>query len=62
MLIGTVPFFLTQTYASTLKETGQTILPMKASTAAVLTNLVLNYILIYGKLGLPALGVREGPL
>jgi putative MATE family efflux protein len=58
MLIGTVPFFLTQTYASTLKETGQTVLPMKASTAAVLTNLVLNYILIYGKLGLPALGVR----
>jgi putative MATE family efflux protein len=62
MMIGLVPFFLTQTYASTLKETGQTVLPMKASVAAVLTNLVLNYILIYGKLGLPALGVNGAAL
>ncbi len=58
MLLGTVPFFLTQAYAGTLKETGQTVLPMKASMAAVFTNLVLNYILIYGKLGMPALGVK----
>jgi putative MATE family efflux protein len=58
MLIGAVPFFLTQTYASTLKETGQTVLPMTASIAAVFTNLVLNYILIFGKLGFPVLGVQ----
>lgn len=56
MNIGLVPFTLVQIYASTLRETGETVIPMKASVAAVLTNLVGNYILIFGKLGLPALG------
>ena len=46
-----------QIYASTLRETGETVLPMKAGIAAVLVNLVGNYILIFGKLGAPALGV-----
>ncbi len=34
------------------------MLPMKASMAGVFTNLCLNYVLIYGKLGFPALGVK----
>ena len=55
-LIGFVPFAVVQVYASTLKETSETVLPMKASITAVLTNLVLNYIFIFGKLGLPAMG------
>lgn len=58
MLPGLVPFALMQVYSSTLRECGQTVLPMKAGIAAVFVNLILNYILIYGKLGLPALGVR----
>jgi putative MATE family efflux protein len=37
---------------------GETLLPMKASLTGVLANLCLNYILIYGKLGFPALGVE----
>ena len=57
MLIQTVPFALMQVYSSTLRETGETLLPMRAGIAAVLVNLVFNYILIFGKLGLPALGV-----
>ena len=57
MLIQTAPFALTQAYSSTLRETGETVLPMRAGIAAVLVNLVFNYILIFGKLGLPALGV-----
>ncbi len=57
MLVGLVPFCLMQTFAGTLRETGETVLPMKASIVSVLTNLVLNYLLIFGKLGLPALGV-----
>ncbi|MBQ1742898.1 MAG: polysaccharide biosynthesis C-terminal domain-containing protein, partial [Oscillospiraceae bacterium] len=41
----------------TLRETQETLLPMKAGIAAVLVNLVFNYILIFGKFGAPALGV-----
>ena len=58
MLPGLVPFMLVQVYSSTLRECGQTILPMKAGVIAVFVNLILNYILIYGKLGAPALGVQ----
>lgn len=58
MLPGLIPFMLVQIYASTLRECGQTILPMKAGVIAVIVNLVFNYILIYGKFGAPALGVR----
>jgi len=57
MLFGLLPFALSQVYGSTLRETGQTLLPMKASLAGVITNLFLNYILIFGKIGFPALGV-----
>ncbi len=52
-----LPFMLTQAYAGTLRETGETVLPMKAGIAAVFINLILNYILIFGRLGFPALGV-----
>lgn len=58
MLIGLPAFAMVQAYASTLRECGQTVVPMKAGVAAVLVNLVFNYLLIYGKLGFPALGVR----
>ena len=45
-------------YASSLRETGETKLPMKASIISVCVNLFLNWVLIYGKLGAPALGVE----
>ena len=57
MLLQMPLFALVQVYAGTLRETGETLLPMKAGIAAVLVNLVFNYLLIFGKLGLPALGV-----
>ncbi len=57
MLIQTAPFALAQVYSSTLRETGETVLPMRAGITAVLVNLVFNYVLIFGKLGFPALGV-----
>lgn len=62
MLIGLPPFMMVQVYASTLRECGQTVLPMKAGVIAVFVNLILNYILIYGKLGFPALGVQGAAL
>ena len=57
MLFGILPFGISQSYSSTLRETGETVAPMTASVIAILTNLVLNWILIFGKLGAPALGV-----
>ena len=57
MLLQLLPFALMQAYSSTLRETGETMLPMKAGIVAVLVNLTGNYILIFGKLGAPALGV-----
>ena len=58
MLWHMFPFALMQCYAGSLRETGETMLPMKAGIVAVLTNLVGNYILIFGKFGFPALGVE----
>ena len=57
MLLQMIPFAITNAYAGTLRETGETMLPMKAGNAAVLVNLCGNYILIYGKFGAPELGV-----
>ena len=57
MLIGLIPFAIGQVYTSTLREIGQTKITMKAGITAVLVNLVFNWILIYGKFGLPAMGV-----
>ena len=57
MIWQMLPFALMQVYSSSLRETGETLLPMKAGIAAVLVNLCLNWVLIFGKLGAPALGV-----
>ncbi len=57
MLLQIIPFAITQIYASTMRGTGETVLPMRAGITAVLVNLTFNYILIFGKFGFPALGV-----
>ena len=58
ILLQMLPFVVVQVYASTLRETGETVVPMTAGLIAVGVNLVFNYILIFGKLGAPVLGVR----
>lgn len=58
MLAGLPAFMMVQCYASTLRECGETIMPMKAGVVAVIINLVFNYLLIYGKFGFPELGVQ----
>ena len=58
MLFGLLPFALTNAYSGTLRETGETRVPMLGGVAAVLCNLVLNYVLIFGNFGAPALGIR----
>ena len=57
MLIGLIPFVITQVYSSSLRETGNTVLPMIASIIAVIVNFCINYILIFGRFGFPQLGV-----
>ena len=57
MMIGLIPFAISQTYINTMRESGQSLVPMIASITAVLTNLVLDYILIFGVFGIPAMGV-----
>ena len=57
MLVGLVPFALEEVYASTLRECGETRVPMVAGLVAVGVNLALNYVLIFGKFGAPKLGV-----
>lgn len=58
MMAGLVPFAVSQAYVNTIRETGHTFVPMLASLAAVVTNLVLDYALIFGIGGIPAYGVQ----
>ena len=62
MLWGFLPFALTNAYASTLKETGNTFIPMVAGIAATMVNLFGNYILIFGHFGAPQMGVQGAAL
>ena len=62
MLWGLLPFAVQQAYGSTLRETGETMLPMKAGIVAIFVNLVLNYVLIFGHFGAPAMGVEGAAL
>ena len=62
MYFGMLPFALSFPYSGTLRENSETVIPMVAGISAVVVNLVGNYLLIYGKLGLPALGVTGAAL
>lgn len=56
-LIGLVPIIVEMTYSSTMRECGETVVPMVASVIAVFVNLAFNYILIFGHFGAPEMGV-----
>ena len=45
-------------YAVALRSIGQAKLPMVLSIISFLTNLIFNYLLIFGKFGFPQLGVK----
>lgn len=57
MLLGLLPFAISQAYTSTLREAGETVLPMIAGIVAVVTNMAFNYALIFGHFGMPRMGV-----
>lgn len=52
MLIGLPAFAVSQAYGGTLREMGETKVPMIASVAAIFVNLIFNYIFIFGNQGL----------
>ncbi|MGN0564536.1 MAG: MATE family efflux transporter [Candidatus Heritagella sp.] len=56
-LWGLVPYAIAQVYSSVVRETGDAFQPMVASVLSILVNLLFNYLLIFGKLGFPAMGV-----
>lgn len=53
---------ITQPFTVALRATQQTRLPLYASVTALATNTFLNYVLIFGKFGAPALGVQGAAL
>ena len=51
-----------QSFTVALRATQQTVQPLIASSVALGMNTLMNYILIYGKLGAPAMGVAGAAL
>lgn len=62
MMVGLIPFAVNQAYSTNIKETGQTLVPMIASFAAVGANAVLDYLLIFGIGPFPEMGVQGAAL
>ncbi len=62
MCWGFIPFAISNVYSSTMREGGKTMVPMVAGVVAVGVNLCLNSVLIFGLLGLPALGAKGAAL
>ncbi|MEM7138333.1 MAG: MATE family efflux transporter [Myxococcota bacterium] len=58
LLTFTVFYYLNMLFAAALRAVGNTMLPFVVSIASNLLNIVLNYGLILGRFGFPALGVE----
>lgn len=53
---------ITQVFMSALRSVNRVKLPVVISCIAIVTNVILNYALIFGKLGFPELGVEGAAL
>ena len=58
IIIGFIPFGIGQAYSSAARECGFTKAPMAAAMSAVGINVLLDYCLIFGKFGMPEMGVK----
>ncbi len=58
MLVGLLPFVLVQIYATSMREMGKTVATMVGSVVAILTNLMLNFLLIYPVREISVLGLN----
>lgn len=57
MLLGLLPFSINIVVSYSLREYGNTFLPMISSSVGVFSNALLNYVLIFGNFGFKPLGV-----
>lgn len=57
-----VPMTISMCVASSLRDMGKVKTPLVVTIIATATNTLLNWLLIYGNLGLPALGVQGAAL
>lgn len=57
IIIGFLPIMFAQSYVDTLRSTGETVLPMKASAVALFVNLFLNWLFIFPHWGFFGWGV-----
>jgi putative MATE family efflux protein len=55
-------FSVTFGYASVLRSVGEVKLPMLVTVSALVLNIALNYVLIFGAFGLPAMGIKGAAL
>ena len=62
MMWSLIPFGIGQAYSSISRECGETKIPMLGSLAAIGINLILDYGLIFGRLGMPNMGVAGAAL
>lgn len=53
-----IPTSVSFAYSVALRTTGKPNIPMKISAISFVTNTFFNYILIFGKFGIPAMGVK----
>ncbi|MDR3574457.1 MAG: MATE family efflux transporter [Anaerolineaceae bacterium] len=58
--LGYIPLSITSSYSSILRSVGAVKIPMLVSGSALCLNTFMGYILIFGKFGLPTLGVAGG--
>lgn len=59
IVVFSYPFIaLTNTYVAMLRAVNRVKAPVFISCATIVVNITLNYILIFGKLGMPAMGVE----
>lgn len=59
---GLPPFALSVCFSSALRNASETVIPMTASVISIFVNLILNWLLIFGVLGFPKMGVAGAAL
>ncbi len=57
-LLATVPLFLSNVAQAAFRGVGDTRTPLRITGVVIATHITLNSLLIYGRFGFPALGVR----